>query len=220
MGQCFSLGITFFEMFCAFYGQPINLNDFRAVSFYPKYRQQVFPKAHNQPLLTSGALSARTLVKQLITENPMKRPNAERIMEQLFSSEDNEHLCPLPDLDIPSDTTSLGRRIVIPQTHQGSFLFDINWCSSFPVLNERFTVGDRLGGGRYGEVIRCRHVCFPAGVYLLRSKFDDKEYAVKILEARPIYKKEVALLKSLKHKNVVRYYDSWKEVCLLHQRRR
>ena len=65
-----------------------------------------------------------------------------------------------------------------------------------------------LGRGGFGDVIK------------VKNKLDEKEYAIKRILLDPADRstnrrlyREVKLLSRLNHENVVRYYNSWQELC-------
>lgn len=76
-------------------------------------------------------------------------------------------------------------------------------------LHTEFEVLHRLGEGAYGDVLKVRNL------------LDNRHYALKRIplsrRSRQMFKKmtrEVELLSRLNHENVVRYYNSWIEICL------
>ena len=75
-------------------------------------------------------------------------------------------------------------------------------------LTSDFEIVSWLGRGGFGDVIK------------VKNKLDEKEYAIKRILLDPADRstnrrlyREVKLLSRLNHENVVRYYNSWQELC-------
>ncbi|EFA04131.2 eIF-2-alpha kinase GCN2 isoform X1 [Tribolium castaneum] len=70
-------------------------------------------------------------------------------------------------------------------------------------LEQDFEVGDSLGEGGFGQIIKARRKC------------DDNEFAIKIIKFKSNLKdiettrREANVLSELNHNNIVRYYNSW-----------
>lgn len=78
-------------------------------------------------------------------------------------------------------------------------LYVVN-LSDDPNINKNFIEVDKIGSGNFGLVFRA--VC----------KQDSKSYALKyvpIKTPKNLEKREVDVLKTLEHKNVIKYHDDW-----------
>lgn len=78
-------------------------------------------------------------------------------------------------------------------------LYVVN-LSDDPNINKNFIKVDKIGSGNFGLVFRA--VC----------KQDSKSYALKyvpIKTPKNLEKREVDVLKTLEHKNVIKYHDDW-----------
>ncbi|XP_062620025.1 interferon-induced, double-stranded RNA-activated protein kinase-like [Saccostrea cucullata] len=76
---------------------------------------------------------------------------------------------------------------------------EVKQCLDDPSVKDTFEIIDRIGAGAFGSVLKAKH------------RIDSKEYALKfvIINSQKFGKREVEILSSLDHKNIVRYHTCW-----------
>ena len=83
-----------------------------------------------------------------------------------------------------------------------------NWISPSCFLNKNISIGEELGQGAYGRVFKALNQndgTFLAIKIIQVPEFEKQEHADKYMKK---LEKEIALLKHLKHENIVQYIDS------------
>lgn len=113
----------------------------------------------------------------------------------LRCSVDSEDFSPLEisptDMSLGDDTSS---------NSQNQYAKDaIESCTNDPHIKGHFMDINKIGAGGFGVVYEARH------------KLDERKYALKFVLIKKDFfeKREVEILASLDHVNVLRYYTSW-----------